>query len=108
MVASALLVAEFAETYLQIPGRIENRVMIYDCKDLGVMSFPYALIKDAIGVMGNQYKQRPVAIFILNAPETFSTVYSVISQVLDASVTAKIKIVSENTSDDLKKLVHES
>jgi len=106
LIAVAFTLYEFTDTFMNIPGRIENRILIYDCADLGVMNFPYALVKASLGVMSNQYKQRPRAIFIVNAPTTFSTVYTVLSQLIDSSVTAKIKIVSENTSDELKELIH--
>ena len=97
LVALSFIMYEFSESYMQIPGRIENRVMIYDCKDLGITNFPYGLVQEALGVMSNQYKQRPRAIFIVNAPATFSSVYSVLSKFIDESVTAKVKIISENT-----------
>jgi len=106
LIAIAFHVYEFSEKYMHLPGKIENRIMIYDCADLGVLNFPYALVKAALGVMTVQYKQRPRAVFIVNAPATFSTVYSAFTAFLDTSVTAKVKIISEATCDELKALVH--
>ena len=34
----------WTDTNMMRPGRIENRVLILDLKDLGVMSFPYKLV----------------------------------------------------------------
>ena len=41
----------WTDTNMMAPGRIENRVLILDLKDLGVMSFPYALVKSVMGTM---------------------------------------------------------
>ena len=89
---------EFNDRHMAIAGRIENIVLIFDLINLGVWSFPYALVKNLIGYMQNQYKQKPRAIFVVNAPRTFAAVWKVIGQVLDANTAAKVFIFSGNTN----------
>ena len=43
-----LLMVEYMEKFLLIPGRIENIVMIIDCVNLGVFNMPYGMIKSVV------------------------------------------------------------
>ncbi len=64
--------------------------MIMDCSNLGVWSFPYKLTKSVMKVMRSQYKQKPRAVFIMNAPKTFYVIWTVLSSLLDENALAKV------------------
>ena len=45
VIAYAILVYEYMAAYMMVPGRIENVLMIIDCKNLSVLNAPYAMLK---------------------------------------------------------------
>ena len=92
--------------YCLIPGAIENTLIIVDCKDLGVWSMPYRMIKAVIGTVQMAYKARSRAVFCLNAPSSFSAVWNVVKYVLDEITTSKVQISSTNTCELLQEIVH--
>jgi len=51
MVALAVFVIEFTNMYMNIPGKIENLVILIDLKDLGVFTAPYGLLKAVISTI---------------------------------------------------------
>jgi hypothetical protein len=51
LITLALWFFEFMEKHMLVPGRIENVIMIIDCKNLSVWNTPYAILKAVIGVL---------------------------------------------------------
>jgi hypothetical protein len=57
LITVSLLMIEFIKKYMLILGNIENRLLIIDCKDMNVLSFPYNMVKQITGTMQRQYQQ---------------------------------------------------
>ena len=74
-----ILFIEYMEINMQIPGRIENYVLIIDLINLGVMDLPYIKIKHFLSVIEKQYICKVKSIFCLNASTSFSIVQKTIS-----------------------------
>jgi len=55
LITLSLLMIEFIRKYMLIPGNIENRLLIIDCKDLNVLNFPYGMVKQITKTMQRQY-----------------------------------------------------
>ena len=91
-----------------VPGHIENRLLIVDCKDLWVWSIPTAIIrfKNIIGAVSLQKQCKDRSIYVLNAPYTFWALWNIIKKFIHACTAEKIKITSYNTCDELKNMVH--
>ena len=56
-------------------------------------------------VMRSQYKGKPRAVFLMNAPRTFSIIWAVLSRILDATALARVSINRGSQSDALRALV---
>ena len=63
---------------MDIPGKIENEVLIFDCKDMSVWNLPYKMIKQLIDTFRCLYKCKSRAMFCLNTPKMFTIVWNVI------------------------------
>jgi hypothetical protein len=46
-----LFMVEYVRKHMQIPGRIENFVMMIDCFNVGVWNLPYGMIKSLIQII---------------------------------------------------------
>lgn len=97
LITLALWFFEFMETYMMVPGRIENVILIIDCKNLSVFSAPYGMLKAVLGVVTSQYKCKSRCIYVVNSPKTFSVVWKVVKNLIDECTAAKVNIISENT-----------
>lgn len=51
LITVSLLMIEFIKKYMLIPGQIENRLLIIDCKDMNILNFPYNMVKQITGTM---------------------------------------------------------
>ena len=47
----SILILEYLEINMLIPGRIENYILIIDCQNLGVMNTPYGLLKSVLSII---------------------------------------------------------
>ena len=73
--------------------------------NLGVWNFPYGIMKAVFAVLTVQWKQKPRCMFIMNAPKTFTAVFTVISQFLDENALSKISINSGSHNPRLLELI---
>ena len=83
---------------------MENWVIIVDMKDMNVFSVPYGLLKQVFGFMQNNYRAVLFRAYILNAPWSFSTLWSAVKGFLEETTQMKINITS--SSSDNKMLEH--
>lgn len=102
-----VLVNEYIENFMMIPGRIENYVIIVDCKNLGMFNMPYKMIQAILYFLQSQYKCKTKVVYCLNCPMTFSAAWKVIKQFLDTNTAKKVQIESTNTSKELLDMVFE-
>lgn len=86
----SILILEYLEINMLIPGRIENYILIIDCQNLGVMNTPYALLKSVLSVIQSQYKCKARAIFCLNSPTSMSVIWNTVKLFLDNTTSRKV------------------
>lgn len=80
----------FVHRYMYEPGHIENFILVVDMKDQGVFNIPYNLLRDVLGVVTQIIKGRSRAVYILNAPTTFSFMWATIKYFLDQNTVRKV------------------
>ena len=70
---------EYMDINMQIPGRIENFVLIIDLIDLGLLDLPFSKIKSFLSLVEKQYIYKAKAIYCLNASTSFSIIFKTVS-----------------------------
>lgn len=85
-----ILVNEYVQKYMMIEGRIENTILIVDCKNLGVFNMPYKMIQAVLSVLQMQYKCKTKIVYCLNCPTTFSVAWKVIRAFLEVNTVKKV------------------
>lgn len=100
---------EYVINNLLIPGQVENWVLIADMSGLNVTSVPYSVCESIIQMfseifkfMQNNYRARLYKGYILNAPWTFSAVWTVVKQFIEETTAMKIVITSSSTDAKIK------
>jgi hypothetical protein len=88
-----------------VEGRIENFVLLIDCKDISIFNAPYNLLKSVLSTTQGLFKCRAKAIFFLNAPAAFSVLWRTLKFSLDEVVISKARVIGQNTCDELKEMV---
>lgn len=89
--------------YLPSDG-IEEGTVVLDMSNVALKNLDYQHIKFMINTMQNYYPECLANAFIVNAPWTFNTVWSVIKPWLDPVVESKIRFIK--TSKDLTEFIH--
>jgi hypothetical protein len=90
IISSTLLIFEYIQHFMESPGHIENISLIIDSKGANVMTIPYNLISQIVGVIPSNYKCIARAIYILNAPYVFAMAWKSITYLLDENTSRKI------------------
>ena len=52
----SIMIFEFLESFMYVPGRIENMILIIDCSNINVFTAPYAMLKSLMTTTQSQYK----------------------------------------------------
>lgn len=100
-----ILLHSYMDEFMMVEGRIENFILLIDCKDISIFNAPYAMLKSILATAQGLFKCRARAIFFLNAPAAFSVLWRTLRFSLDEVTASKAQIVSKNTCDELKELV---
>lgn len=93
---------EFILDNMMIPGQVENWVLIADMVGLNVATVPYGIFKEIFNFMQNNYRARLYKGYILNAPWTFSVVWTVVKGLIEETTAMKISITSSATEANMK------
>lgn len=95
---------EYVVANMLLPGRIENWVLIADMAGLNVLSVPYGMFQEIFNFMQNNYRARLYKGYVLNAPWTFSTVWTAVKKLIEETTALKMVITSSAT--DAQILTH--
>ena len=95
------MIFEFLESFMYVPGRIENMILIIDCSNINVFTAPYAMLKSLMTTTQSQYKCKSRQIIVLNAPKTITIIWNVVKQYLDDVVRNKVGIFNNGICPDL-------
>lgn len=93
-------------TYMQLPGVIENVIIVINMTGLGIFNMNYGLMKEILGYITQVMKGRARSIYVLNAPSTFSAIWKVATYFIDETTARKVQVTSGATCDELISLVH--
>ena len=107
VVGLVVLMNQFSETFMNVPGHIENRIVVVDLKDMWVWNLPstISLFKNIFKALNLEKPCTDRVTYILNAPYSFGAIWKVVKLVLHASSVDKVKIESGNTCADLTQMV---
>jgi hypothetical protein len=89
-IAVVTLLYEFFKKHMRIPGRVENVLVVFDCKDMSYMKISVPQLKAIFTTMQQNYKCTSRMILVLNAPKAVQLIYNAIYYILDESVVKKI------------------
>ena len=70
-----LFMLEWMETFMFVEGRVENFLLIVDCKGIGVFSAPYLIFKQVMNVIQEYAKGKIKATFCLNTEVGFGMIW---------------------------------
>jgi hypothetical protein len=94
-----ILLCSYMDEFMMVEGRIENFILIIDCKDISIFNAPYAMLKSVLSTAQGLFKCRAKAVFFLNAPAAFSVLWRTLKFSLDEITASKAQIISKNTCD---------
>lgn len=86
-----------------VQGRIENFILIVDCKGIGVFNAPYVIFSSVLKVLQEYAKCKIKDSFCLNTEVGFGVVWKTLS--LDAASREKVIMTGKNTTSELLDLV---
>ena len=66
---------EWMEQYMFVKGRIENFLLIVDCKGIGVFKAPYSIFSQVIKVVQEYAKCKIKAAFCVNTEVGFGMIW---------------------------------
>jgi precorrin isomerase len=90
MVGAVHLHFEYFRRFMTVKGRVENIILIFDCKDFSYFKANPSQTKAILSIIQAQYKCSTRAIFVLNAPTALHMLYTALTYVLDEKVIKKI------------------
>lgn len=95
---------DYIARHMFLPGQVENWVVLVDLNDVSVMSAPInvelllmKILKEVFAFMQNNFRGRLYKAYVLNAPWSFSTVYSGVKIFMEESTASKVVISSEKS-----------
>jgi CRAL/TRIO domain len=91
---------EYVVANMLLPGRIENWVLIADMAGLNVLSVPYSMFQEIFNFMQNNYRARLYKGYVLNAPWTFSTIWTAVKKLIEETTALKM-VITSSASDPL-------
>lgn len=103
--AAMFIQMAFVNRTMLLDGKIENLIMILNLEGLGVFNTPYSIMKPVQQISQKINIGRQRAMFALNAPTTFSMLFSAASLVAPASVLAKLQVTTGNTNELLSQMI---
>ena len=95
ILATFMLVSEYINKYMLVPGKVENIIQINNSNKMGFNPAMISRMKEVMGVMQNVYKGRLRSVMGVNAPATFALVWRTIRFFIDENTRQKINISSE-------------
>ena len=103
---AAYVIMEYMRNNFFLQGQVENLDLIIDLTGLGLLSFPYKLVKSLIQSINSYYRGVSIKVFILNGSFGFKVIWSTIKNFIDEVSLRKISLTNSNTNDEIKALVH--
>eukprot|EP01095_Lingulamoeba_sp_RSL-Kostka_P014897 TRINITY_DN665_c2_g1_i1.p1 TRINITY_DN665_c2_g1~~TRINITY_DN665_c2_g1_i1.p1 ORF type:complete len:627 (+),score=200.74 TRINITY_DN665_c2_g1_i1:115-1995(+) len=79
---------------------IEKFTVIFDCINLNFSQIDYSTVKEAIGVLQEQYPERLGTLFVINYHWLINTVYKGIKKLLNERTVKKIQFVDKKVLPD--------
>lgn len=105
LISATVVFFEYARKFMQVPGKIENVVIIINSLGGNVFTMPYALVNKVLGVITSNYKCVARSIIVLNAPRAFAYAWKTISYFLDENTARKVQISYTPSTPELLELV---
>jgi hypothetical protein len=90
LIAATIVFFEYARKFMQLPGKIENVIIVINSLGGNAFTLPYGLVNKVIGVITSNYKCVARSIIVLNAPRAFAYAWKTISYFLDENTARKV------------------
>lgn len=80
----------YADTHMCKDGSVENCLLVVNMKEQNVLNIPYKLMRGVLGYVSAIVKGKMRGIYVINAPTTFSMLWTVIKGFIDENTAKKV------------------